>query len=234
MRDDRRASVIWHEVECGSYDADFGIWEELAGRVAGPILDLGCGTGRVARHLAKREHRVLGLDLEPGYVAALDGDAAVGDARGFELATEFDLLAPMQLVQLFAGADERRACLECVARHLRPGGLAAFAIVEEMPEPTDAAPPLPDTREVDGWVYSSLPVDTWVDSGSIKVRRLRQTVSPAGDLSEEVDEIVLRTLNASTLEAEAKPAGLTPAGHRIIPPTEDHVGSTVVLLERGA
>ena len=110
------------------------------------------------------------------------------------------------------------------------GGLGAFAIVEEMPEPVDAAPPLPDTREVDGWVYSSLPIETLVDPDSIRVRRLRQTVSPAGELSEEMDEVVLRTLDAATLESEAKQVGLRPAGRRAIPATDDHVGSTVVLL----
>jgi SAM-dependent methyltransferase len=235
MRGDRQAdaSVIWHEAECGSYDADLVVWEELAGQAAGPILELGCGTGRVAKHLAKREHRVLGLDSKPGYAAALGENAVVGDAREFELATEFDLvLAPMQLAQLFADADERKACLDCVARHLTPGGLAAFAIVEEMPEPTDATPPLPDTREVDGWVYSSLPIETLVVSASIRVRRLRQTVSPAGELSEGIDEIVLQTITATTLEDEARRVGLRPAGRRTIPPTGDHVGSTVVLLEK--
>ena len=33
------------------------------------------------------------------------------------------------------------------------------AIIESMPEPDGAPPPLPDVREVDGWVYSSLAVE---------------------------------------------------------------------------
>jgi SAM-dependent methyltransferase len=228
----RDAAVIWHEVECGAYSADLVLWEELVDQVSGPILDLGCGSGRVLLHLARRGHEIRGLDLEPGLVASLS-DAEVGDARAFELAERFQLIvAPMQLVQLFAGTEQRKCCLRCVAAHLRPGGLAAFAIVESMPEPVDAAPPLPDTREVDGWVYSSLPLDAYVDADQIRVRRLRQTVSPAGELSEEVDEVVLQALDASTLETEAESVGLRPAGRRSVPPTEDHVGSTVVLLEK--
>jgi SAM-dependent methyltransferase len=236
------ASVIWHEAECGSYGADLGLWEELTADAGGPVLDLGCGTGRVALHLGRRGHRVLGLDLSPSFAAALGEasgelpvEAEVGDARDFDLGAKFGLvLAPMQLVQLFAGAEERRDCLRCVAAHLLPGGLAAFAIVESMPAAVDAPPPLPDTREVDGWVYSSLPVDAKVDSGSIHVRRLRQTVSPRGELEEELHEIALRTLDASTLESEGRDAGLRPAGRRFVPPTEEHVGSTVVLLAKGA
>jgi SAM-dependent methyltransferase len=235
-------SVIWHEVECGSYAADLALWEELALGTEGAALDLGCGSGRVALHLARRGHEVNGLDLDPELVTvfveqaeALPASAAVADARAFDLGTEFGLvLAPMQLLQLFAGQAERLRCLRCVAAHLSVGGLAAFAIVESMPVPIDAAPPLPDTREVDGWVYSSLPVDTRVDSESIRVRRLRQTVSPQGELEEELYEVGLRTLDAATLESEAAEAGLRPSARRAIPPTDAHVGSTVVVLERKA
>jgi SAM-dependent methyltransferase len=233
----RDAEVVWHELECGGYQADLALWEELADRGYGRILDLGCGTGRVALHLARRRHDVLGLDLNASFVDRARQrsiEAAVGDARDFQLGAEFDLLlAPMQLVQLLAGPDERLACLRAVARHLAPGGLAAFAIVESMPEqPVDAVPPLPDTRELDGWVYSSLPVETAIDPEAIRVRRLRQTVSPAGELSEQVDEVVLRQLDAATLEGEAREAGLRPAGRRPIAATDAHVGSTAVLLER--
>jgi SAM-dependent methyltransferase len=237
----RDASVIWHQAECGGYTADLTLWEELA-RGAGPILDLGCGTGRVSLYLARREHRIVGVDLDPAFIAALTEaagglsmEAQVGDAREFDLAVSFGLaLAPMQLLQLFAGADERARCLRCVADHLAPGGVAAFAIVESMPEPVDAPPPLPDTREVDGWVYSSLPVDVALGSDEIRIRRLRQTVSPAGELSEELDEVLLHPLDAARLEREAEAVGLRAAGRRQIPATDAHVGSTAVLLAKEA
>ena len=229
-----RELAVWHEVECGAYAADLGLWEELARERGGAVLDLGCGTGRVLLHLRRRGFEVRGLDLEEALLREL-GDAAVGDVRDFQLGESFRLvLAPMQLIQLLGGAGERGSCLERVAAHLSPGGVAAFAIVESMPAPTDAPSPLPDTREVDGWVYSSLPVDSYVDAEEIRVRRLRQVVSPAGELSEEVNDVVLRTLDAATLEAEAEAVGLRPAGRRRIPATDAHVGSTVVLLERAA
>jgi SAM-dependent methyltransferase len=229
-------------VECGGYAADLSLWEELGEATAKPVLDLGCGTGRVALHLARRGHRMCGLDAEPRFVAALREaagelpvDAVVGDARHFELQARFGLvLAPMQLLQLFDGTAQRESCLRHVAAHLAPGGIAAFAIVERMPEPVDAPPPLPDTREVDGWVYSSLPIEARVNAGAIRVRRLRQTVSPAGELREEMDEVLLQAMDAAIVEAEAGSAGLVPAGRRVIAPTPDHVGSTVVLLGRGS
>lgn len=238
----RPISVIWHDVECGSYAADLKLWEEFADQFVGPILDLGCGTGRVGLHLARRGHLITGMDANAALVAAfnerageLPATARAGDARDFELGEECALVvAPMQLVQLFAGASERLECLRSVAAHLRPGGQAAFAIVEEIPVASSPSPPLPDVRELDGWVYSSLPLETAVSDGRIAIHRLRQIVSPLGELSDEVDEVRLCTLSVATLEDEAVEAGLRPVGRRAIPATDAHIGSTVVLLEREA
>jgi SAM-dependent methyltransferase len=250
-------AAIWHDVECGGYEADLALWEELAERRGGPILDLGCGTGRVALHLARRGHRVYGLDHDPELLAALaarasdschsgvgrESDAPTGagvepvfaDARGFELPEPVALaLAPMQFLQLLSSAVDRIACLGCIAAALTPGGLLAAAIVERIPPATGALPPLPDVREVNGWIYSSLPVAAATAEERIVLRRLRQTVSPAGELRDEDDEVQLRTFSAEELEAEAESVGLVPAGRRVIPETEAHVGSLVVLLERSA
>jgi SAM-dependent methyltransferase len=236
------SAVVWHDAENGAYSGDLVLWEELAAAAEGPILDLGCGTGRVALHLARRGHPTVGLDLEPELIAALaeraEGlplRAVVGDARGFELEEEVALaLAPMQLAQLLADSTERTESLGCIASHLRPGGRAALSIVERLPAAAEGPPPLPDVREVDGWVYSSLPLDA-VDIGAeIVIQRLRQTVSPDGELSEEENEIRIRTLAADELEGEGVAAGLRPLPRRRIPPTDLHVGSTVVLFEKAS
>lgn len=236
-------AAIWHDVECGSYDADLALWEELAaGAGGGPVLDLGCGTGRVALHLARRGYPVIGLDLDTELIAtlaeraeALPIETIVADARDFRLDREVGLaLAPMQTLQLLPDAGGRVACLRHIASHLRPGGRFAAAILEDMPEPDDSPPPLPDVREVDGWVYSSLAVEAAVGSGEIFIHRVRQTVSPAGELAEEDNEVRITTFPAAQLEAEAAAVGLIPFERREIPPTEIHVGSTVVVLEKAA
>jgi SAM-dependent methyltransferase len=233
--------VIWHDLECGAYAADLPLFSELATEARGPVLDLGCGTGRVALHLAAAGHEVVGVDREAAFVETLNDRAVraglpargeVGDVRALALGSGFALaVAPMQLLQILAGEDERRSCLASVARHLDPGGRAALALVEDFDVPDDGAPPLPDVREVGGWVYSSLPVSVRPAWEGIIITRLRQTVSPEGEMTEEQDEVHLSDLPAERLEAEAEAAGLTVAGRLQVGPTEDHVGSTVVVLE---
>jgi hypothetical protein len=138
------------------------------------------------------------------------------------------------MLQLLPDADARVACLRSVAAALGPGGRFAAAILEDMPEPDGAPPPLPDVREVDGWVYSSLAVEAAVGPGEIVIHRLRQTVSPEGALSEEPNQVRIATFPAAQLEEEAAEAGLRPLGRHEIPATDIHVGSLVVMLEKGA
>jgi SAM-dependent methyltransferase len=240
------SEVIWHDVECGDYSADLPLWEELADALGTEeaIMELGCGTGRVTLHLARRgAHLVIGLEHDRELVEAVwdRGHGTCGDAEHVDVcdleffATKFGLvLAPMQLIQLLGGSEARIACLSCALENMSPGARAAFAIVEDLPPapPEGALPPLPDVRQIEGWIYSSLPLEPVADAGSIVLRRLRQTVDPDGNMSEELNEIELCFLTAETLEREAREVGLRPAGRRQIPATDIHVGSTVVLLEK--
>jgi SAM-dependent methyltransferase len=236
-------TVIWHDVECGGYEADLPLWKELAERSNGAVLELGCGTGRVALQLAELGHQVTGIDSDREVVAELRARAAEkglavavedADAAGFEIERQFGLvIAPMQLIQLLPGEGARSQCLQRVAEHLLPDGIAAFAIVEETEAVVPASPLLPDVRERDGWVYSSLPLGAHESESELVVERLRQAVDPGGHLSESRNEVRLQIVSAAGLEEEGRRVGLHPAGQRRIGPTDAHVGSTVVLLEGG-
>ena len=250
----RPGPVAWHDCECASYAADLPLWRELAEAAGGEVLDIGCGTGRVALDLARNGHRVRGIDPAPELVRALAErareqscersggqgpqnahrvEAIVADARSFALGRRFALaIAPMQVVQLLGGPAGRQPMLTTVRDHLQPGGLFAAALADPFEgfDPETALPPLPDVREEDGWVLSSLPVAVRAADEAVEIDRHRQAVSPDGRLSEGVATIRLDSLDARTLAAEGRAAGFTPLEPRRVPETADHVGSTVVML----
>ena len=241
--------VVWHDVECGAYAADLPMWSELADEAGDDgcdVLELGCGTGRVALPLAALKHRVTGIDTDPELVEELSRragehgvpvEAIVDDARSFSLGREFDLVvAPMQVVQLLRGTAERTAMLSRIRSHLRPAGIAAIALLgpEEEWTATPEDAPLPDMREEGAWVYSSLPVAVRLveDGEALLLERKRQRVSPRGEVQEEPWSIRLELVRPEALEEEARAVGLEPLPSREIAATDNHIGSTVVILRR--
>lgn len=240
------AEVAFHDAECGGYVADLALWRQLAGLASsdGAILDLGAGSGRVALPLAAEGSRALAVERDPLLAAELRRRAAAAgalaitvleaDARDLEPPAEpiALTLATMQFMQLLDRGDRARV-LERVAAALVPGGLFAAALLDEsLPLSSGEPEPLPDVREVDGWVHSSLPLEVRVESEEIEIVRLRQLVSPAGELTEARHTIRLYRVGAEQLAAEAAPFGLRPAGVEPIGQTDDHVASVAVLLER--
>jgi SAM-dependent methyltransferase len=236
-------NAIWHDVECAAYVADLDVWRELAAGVDGPILDLGCGTGRIALDLASRGHEVTGVDSDPELIEALGSRArdrglpvraVVGDARSFEIGRSFALvISPMQVVQLLGGPDGRRSMFATVRRHLEVGGTFAAALAnpfEGVPD-DELGPPVPDIREYDGWVYSSTPTGIRRVKDWFLIDRHREAVSPEGERTEEFSTIVLDTLLADQFEAEAAPHGFVAGPVRHVSPTPEYVGSDVVVLE---
>ena len=183
----RSAPIVWHDLECGAYSRRPRALarSSRSDRRAAPALRRARPRlrhrPRRASPCAAGGHRVTALDLDAALAAELRRRAAAagrrrpapstGDVRDFDLGRRFDLvLAPMQLLQLLAGRERAAAALlERARAHLRPGGRFAAALLDLDGEPTDGdyTPPLPDMRELDGWVCSSQAVEVrMLDGGS--------------------------------------------------------------------
>jgi SAM-dependent methyltransferase len=120
------------------YTDDLPFWLRLADQSPGPILELGCGTGRVLLPLADAGHTVYGLDNDPEMLAflgdRLPANAAArvhlveADLQNFELDTTFGLiLLPCNTYSTLDAAARRRA-LKNICRHLRPDGIFAASL----------------------------------------------------------------------------------------------------------
>lgn len=235
-------SVVWHDLECGGYTADLPLWRALSEGYAGPVLDIGAGTGRVTLELARAGVSVTALDRDEDLLAELRGraaglpvDAVCADARSFSLGRSFSLcLVPMQTIQLLGGPSGRLAFFACAREHLAPGGRLAIALAEELEAfeiRAGAIGPLPDVCERDGVIYSSLPTAVRADGDGFVLEREREMVAADGSLWNERDQIRLDVVSAELIEREASSAGLEPAGREQIPETADHVGSRVVMFD---
>jgi SAM-dependent methyltransferase len=120
---------------------DLPFWLDLAGRQGGPILELGCGAGRVLLALAKAGSIAFGLDRDAAMLALLQQHAGpwlvsrcpvfLADMSAFHLAQQFPLiLLPCNTLSALPSTI-RSAMLRLVRSHLSPGGLFAAS----MPNP---------------------------------------------------------------------------------------------------
>ena len=236
-------AVTWHDAECGGYGSDLPFWAALAESCGGPVLDLGAGTGRVTLHLAAAGYEVVAIESDEVLATALEQRSAerglgervevvCDDVRAMALGRRFPLIvAPMQLMHMLGGHEGRRLTLEAVAAHLAPDGSFATAVLAEPLPPSGPTEPLPDVREVEGWVHSSLPLEVRVEEDLLSIVRLRQLVAPSGELSEDLHELTVDRLPPGVLEREVAAAGLEITSQTAIPETDEHVGSVGLIME---
>jgi SAM-dependent methyltransferase len=115
---------------------DIAFWVAAAVESGGPVLELGCGTGRVLIPTARAGIELVGMDLSPSMLAICSHKLAEepADVRArvtlvqanmcdFQLRRDFALATmPFRPFQHLITVEEQIACLETVHRHLAPGG----------------------------------------------------------------------------------------------------------------
>jgi SAM-dependent methyltransferase len=117
-----------------SVEGDVDFYRGLARDTGGPILDVGCGTGRVAAALVADGHEVVGIDLSRPMLrlaeqrrSGLPADAAArlsfrqADMTALDLGREFALVvAPFRAFQFMLTTEAQRRALAALRSHLRP------------------------------------------------------------------------------------------------------------------
>ncbi len=119
-----------YDIESGPIELDNTILLELALQTSGPMLELGCGTGRVTIPFAERGFDITGLDIESGMLAHAQTKAKAlpikwicDDTRNFNLETQYALIFTYGSVfQHLLSRSDQEAMLACVRKHLAEDG----------------------------------------------------------------------------------------------------------------
>src|SRR5437588_5787628 len=133
--EDFRDAQIYDLQDEGYYD-DYPLTEQWARATGGPLLDLACGTGRMALRMAALGYQVTGVDITSEMIArarqkaaqqAVSIDWAVADARTFHLQKQFPFIYMLENVfQFFLTREDQEAMLARVQEHLLPQGCFLF------------------------------------------------------------------------------------------------------------
>ncbi|MEZ4707484.1 MAG: class I SAM-dependent methyltransferase [Caldilineaceae bacterium] len=154
----------FYDLDYREYEDDLPLVMALAQDVDGPLLELGCGTGRVLAPLAAAGYRVTGIDVSPalldvarqklthgGYMA--NTTLVEADMRDFDLPRK-DYGFAFCMSNTFmhcASQDEQMNVLQAAYDHLRPGGLLLIDLFN---------PDIARLIQVDGLTELA---DTWMD-----------------------------------------------------------------------
>jgi SAM-dependent methyltransferase len=115
---------------------DVAFYRDAVREFGDPVLELGCGTGRITMALAQMGKRVTGLDLSERMLERATRKRSKlhteerervhlvqGDMAKFDLGEKFRLIIiPFRPFQHLLEVKEQMACLDCVRKHLMPGG----------------------------------------------------------------------------------------------------------------
>jgi SAM-dependent methyltransferase len=130
----------FYDLDYQDLEDDLFLVEQFAARCGSPILELGCGTGRVLLPLARAGYQVTGVDLSAGMLAearrkaaaeGLEGrvDLVQQDVRKLELDGRFTMaFSVLNSFMHLADLDEQLAALARIRHHLKPDGLFLLSL----------------------------------------------------------------------------------------------------------
>lgn len=216
----------FYDLDTEGIDADLAFWLQLARRTGGPVLEIGCGTGRVLIPLARAGFSVVGVDVSAAMLAiarekvrqariADRVELIQTDALTLDLGRRFALaLIALNSFGHFAEPGEPERLLDRLRQHLEPGGLLALDLTNPTPgafgetngvvihDYTRAGP-------VPGWQTVKLR-SQWQHfvAQRIEVSCFYDEISPTGEIRRTVAPFVLRYFYPNELRLLLERAGL--------------------------
>jgi SAM-dependent methyltransferase len=200
----------YYDLENASFTEDLDYWLALAEAHGDPILELGCGTGRVLLNLARRGFAVTGVDNSDDMLDRLRAKLATASGKhmaqpprlvraaleDFDLGQAFRLaLLPYNTFMHLLTTEAQLDVLARIRRHLVAGGVLAL----DLPNPGDAwaAPDQGLTLErtfADGdrtvQQFSSVSLDRAAQVAAITWNY--DSTGPAGDVQRTIVPLLLR------------------------------------------
>jgi SAM-dependent methyltransferase len=131
-----------YDLENNAFEPDGPFLLEIARRTGNPVLELGCGTGRLTIPVARAGVEITGLDIVPGMLEharqkadGLEIPWVLADARTFRLDRAYRLIFESGSVfqHMLTNADQE-AFLARVREHLEDEGLFVFGSFFPHPE----------------------------------------------------------------------------------------------------
>ena len=179
------ADAAYYDFEDSS-DTGLAFYSALAQETGGPVLEIACGTGRIALPIAREGLDVTGLDIVPGMLErarSKSGGLPVhwveADARAFALDRTFRLIfLTGNAFQAFLTRADQEGLLGCVHTHLDDEGLFAFETRNPRWARSDEPGDQPLTRGQELFAFledwpEEMPSGTCVDSEGREVRLSR-------------------------------------------------------------
>jgi len=137
----------YYDLIHGHLSEDLPMWQALTQDAAGPILEIGCGSGRLLVPLAGAGHRLTGLDLAEVALntarakleaAGLTGQVSLvqADMRDFDLPQQ-DFAVALVALNTFMhchSIEEQLATLRTIHKHLAPAGRLIIDLFYPHPE----------------------------------------------------------------------------------------------------
>jgi SAM-dependent methyltransferase len=133
-----------------THDYDLPFWLALAGREAGPLVEWGAGTGRLAAPLATAGHDVTAVELSGEMVRRGKSETVewvVGDMRRVQPGRRYGLaVCAFNSFLCLRSVDDALAFLRNARDHLSPGGLLGIEVSAFSPEELVDPPGGPELR----------------------------------------------------------------------------------------